>query len=253
MPNADAHVQQQYSGTSILKTRISLHERFSRNKQPFYTWIIEHYPMRPNIRILEVGCGTGAMWRGVTLPEGARLTLTDMFPAMCDAARESTAHMAAQVSCQVADVQALPFADSSFDLVCANMMLHFVPDIDKALSEVRRVLAPNGTFCAVTLGQRGHNEVLMDMIGRHWGREYPFSLENGATCLQRHFAYVTRIDRDDALDITDLDALVDYIRSLPVQEQLDGLSDGDIKSKLAPYMQNGVLTLPKAYGVFIAK
>ena len=46
----------------------------------------------------------------------------------------------AQVSCDVVNIEAVPYADSSYDVVIANMMLYHVPDLHKGLSEVRRGL-----------------------------------------------------------------------------------------------------------------
>ena len=51
--------------------------------------------------------------------------------------------------------QDLPYADESFDVVAALWMLYHVPDVDRALAEVRRVLRPGGLFVAVTNGD-GH-------------------------------------------------------------------------------------------------
>lgn len=58
-----------------------------------------------------------------------------------------------------ADAQALPFRDASFDAVIANHMLYHVPDIPRALGEVRRVLKPSGFCYAATMGVANMREV----------------------------------------------------------------------------------------------
>ena len=63
------------------------------------------------------------------------------------------------VEARVADVQDLPFADDSFDVVAAMWMLYHVPDLDRGLAEVRRVLRPGGRLVAVTNGD-GHTAEL---------------------------------------------------------------------------------------------
>ena len=49
-----------------------------------------------------------------------------------------------EVDARVADAEALPFADGSFDLVFGHAVLHHLPDLDQAWREIHRVLAPGG-------------------------------------------------------------------------------------------------------------
>ena len=48
-------VQNQYATSTRLETRISIHEQYSRNKQPFGEWILSHYHLQPDEKVLEVG------------------------------------------------------------------------------------------------------------------------------------------------------------------------------------------------------
>ena len=56
-------VQKQYENAANLNTRISIHEKYSVNKQGFGNWIVSNYQIINGMRILELGCGTGDMWR----------------------------------------------------------------------------------------------------------------------------------------------------------------------------------------------
>ncbi len=56
-------VQNQYKTADNLNTRISIHKKYSTNKLGFNNWIFSHYNISPNIRILELGCGTGDIWK----------------------------------------------------------------------------------------------------------------------------------------------------------------------------------------------
>lgn len=67
----------------------------------------------------------------------------------------------------VADAQALPFADATFDAVIANHMLYHIPDLPRALAEIRRVLKPAGRFYASTIG-REHMHELDELIWECW-------------------------------------------------------------------------------------
>ena len=57
------NIQKQYQTASNLNTRITIHEKYSTNKQPFGDWIVSHYEIMPGDKLLELGCGTGSMWK----------------------------------------------------------------------------------------------------------------------------------------------------------------------------------------------
>ena len=61
---------------------------------------------------------------------------------------------------RVIDIQDIPYAEGEFDAVIANMMLYHVPDLNRGLSEVRRVLKKDGTFYCATYGEHGIVEYL---------------------------------------------------------------------------------------------
>ena len=84
-------VEAQYATADRLNRRISIHEKYSVNRQGFGPWIASHYDFHPGQRILELGCGTGDMWRGQldSLPQGCTLLLTDASEGMLQAAKEN--------------------------------------------------------------------------------------------------------------------------------------------------------------------
>jgi ubiquinone/menaquinone biosynthesis C-methylase UbiE len=101
----------------------------------------------PYPRALEVGAGTGFFLLNLAqagvLDEGH---VTDISPGMVAAARRNAAALGYDVEGQVADAEQLPYDDGSFDLVVGHAMLHHVPDVERALAEVLRVLRPGGRF-----------------------------------------------------------------------------------------------------------
>lgn len=244
-------VSGQYASSARLETRISIHEKCSRNKQPFGEWIAEHYHLKCSEQVLELGCGTGSMWANISLPEGCHVTLTDLSPGMVDAARTNTAHLGAEYA--VCDAMALPYADASFDVVIANMMLYHVPDIALALREIRRVLKPDGRFFAATFGEHGVVECVLDMLGLPCTVNHRFTLQNGEDQLSACFSRVERHDRADALDVTDPDDLIAYLRSLAGMTVLADMPDDTLRAAFVRRMQGGVLSLPKEYGLFICQ
>lgn len=92
------------------------------------------------MRVLELGCGTGDMWKRKSnlITKCAELVLTDFSEGMIQTAH-STIGDFPNVTYRVVDIQEIPFEMNKFDIVIANMMLYHVPDLGKGLSEVKRV------------------------------------------------------------------------------------------------------------------
>lgn len=64
----DENIKQQYSTADNLNTRISIHQKYSVNRQGFGNWIFSNYQIYKGMSVLELGCGTGEMWLGKTMP-----------------------------------------------------------------------------------------------------------------------------------------------------------------------------------------
>lgn len=109
MKNDNKGVETQYRTAEKFNVRISIHEKYSINSQPFGEWIVSQYEIRLGSRILELGCGTGSMWRGKLslLDGGAYLTLTDFSSGMLEEARNNVGESPNVDFCQV-DIQNIP-------------------------------------------------------------------------------------------------------------------------------------------------
>ena len=93
------------------------------------------------LRVLDAGCGSGPLSQALG-ERGAVVSGFDGSPAMLDLARQ---RLGADADLQVADLAApLPYADDSFDVVVAALVLHYVKDWSSTLGELRRVLKPGG-------------------------------------------------------------------------------------------------------------
>ena len=104
----------QYGTADKLNTRISIHAKYSVNKQGFGNWIFSNYRFAPGMRVLEAGCGTGSMWRGKEeyIRLCGEIVLSDLSEGMLEAARQNVgAHE--NVSFAAVDVQAIPYPSSS--------------------------------------------------------------------------------------------------------------------------------------------
>ena len=163
--NNETAVKTQYASSANLSTRISIHAKYSTNKQGFGNWIAAHYPVSAGMSVLELGCGTGAAWlnQREIIDACSRITLTDFSEGMLTKTK-GTLKQYSTIEYAVVDIQNIPYADQSFDMIIANMMLYHVPDIPRALSEVRRVLRKGGTFCCATYGENGIMEYLAGLF-----------------------------------------------------------------------------------------
>jgi SAM-dependent methyltransferase len=115
------------------------------------------------------------------------------------------------VAAQVADVQELPFADGDFDVAVAAWMLYHVPDLDRGLAELARVLRPGGRLVAVT-NSRFHLLELRELVGSGPSL-LKFNRENGLELLAPHFADVRREDIDGRLEFADRAEVEEYVRA----------------------------------------
>jgi SAM-dependent methyltransferase len=169
-------------------------------------------------RVLEVGCGWGELAAWIARDTGAAVLAVDISPRMVELAR------AGGVDARLADVQQLPFADAEFDVVVAAWMLYHVPDIDRALAEIARVLRPGGRLVAVT-NSKTHLLELRELVGSG-PSTLSFSRESGEALLRRRFQDIRRDDVDGQLTFADRPTVESYVRaSIAMSPFVDNLPE----------------------------
>ena len=250
-------VKAQYASSHGLNIRIAFHDMYSTNKYGYGNWILSNYDFPEGAKVLELGCGTASMWAGHDdlIAGCGTLMLTDLSEGMLSTARENIGERK-NVAYALADIQDIPFADDSFDAVIANSMLYHVPDIEKGIREVRRVLRNHGVFCCATYGEHNFTDVLAEWIGLDGEKFVPnhnFTMQNGEQFLKAAFASVETRFYEDSLVITNIDDLVDYLRSLASFQAISDLPSQRIQSILSRHSCNGTIKLPKEYGMFICR
>jgi len=200
-------LSEQYATDSNLRARQALWTEKEGDDAKEVLWrTLEAWQPR---RVLEVGGGQGELSERMQNELGASVTFLDQSSGMVELAR------ARGVDARVGDAQELPFADGSFDTVVAAWMLYHVPDIDRALGEMARVLTKGGALIAVTNSNR-HVEELRDLLEYdRSGFDMTFSSENGDELLRRHFATVERFDAVVRAIVRERDVLVAYRNSIP--------------------------------------
>ncbi|MBR5974271.1 MAG: methyltransferase domain-containing protein [Clostridiales bacterium] len=250
-------VKSQYQSSANLSTRISIHDKYSTNKMGFGNWIFSNYEIRPGASVLELGCGTGSMWVGKddAVSKCGQLVLSDFSEGMLDTAKEKLAKFV-KIEYKVIDIEAIPFEKDSFDVVIANMMLYHVPNLLKGLREVSRVLKDTGVFYCATYGEHGIMEHLSNIFSEYGVEDTTnknFTLQNGYDSLEKVFRFVKRRDYKDSLAVTSLKDMIDYILSFASMSDLHKIPEQKLEETLRKHMVNGILPIPKEYGMFICR
>jgi SAM-dependent methyltransferase len=155
-------------------------------------------------QVLEVGCGMGEFAERLARNLDVTVIAIDLSPRMVELSRQRG------VDARQADVQQLPFDDGAFDCVVANWVLYHVPDLDRALREIARVLSPGGHLLAMTVGLDNMKE-LWDLIGGPVSIERSFDARTGKERLSGYFAAVEQRDVEGTLVFPDAEAIRHYV------------------------------------------
>ncbi len=218
--------EEQYKDATNVNARIQLHERFSVNQYEWHRWVFDQFNLPSECRLLELGCGPGDLWlKNLShMLAGWRVILSDFSPGMLQEAKEKLTPSGHPFVFSVIDAQALPYADASLDVVVANHMLYHVPDRQRTLSEIQRVLKPGGRLYAATNGHRHlwqlkeFQRMFSSPTSIAEGETntsgiISFDLENGQEQLITWFANVTVRHYEDALVVTEVEPLLAYMMS----------------------------------------
>ena len=218
--NDPISVENMYISKDTLSTRVNLHEKYSINKYGWKNWVFDQYKMRKDIKIIEFGCGTGIAWTGKNeqIPEGVSIMLTDISPLMI---KKTKANLSSSknFTFQAMDIQNIQSTDRYYDIVIANHLLYHVPNIEKALREISRVIKDDGIFYSTTIGN-DHLYELENIYRVFEGRDkfsyssnLSFTLNNGEEILKKYFNKIDLKIYEDYFEITNTNDLMDYIVS----------------------------------------
>ena len=215
---------QQYMDSSNLDASIKLQDRFSSNRHGWYKWTFNNIKLDKKYKVLEIGCGNGALWsKNINLlDKDISITLTDVCEEMINSAKKSLSNYSDLFDFQIVDPYNIPFENESFDLVIANHILFYMKDVDKVLNEIKRVLKVGGYFYSSTIDSKNMKELESLVKGFNSNIKISeekissnFGLENGEGILSKYFCQIKKYLYEDKLVINDAKGILEYIYSIP--------------------------------------
>ncbi len=147
------------------------------------------YSRKGGRRALDLGCGAGTF----TFPLTAKYDEVygvDITQEMLDAMQQEAKRRNIRVRAVKADVSSMPFPDNHFDFIVAVGLMECLPDQDRVLAEIRRVLAPGGIASIRWLnraGVWGRTERVLKKIGISFSGPFSdnFAMLDNVKCLLR--------------------------------------------------------------------
>lgn len=252
---------QQYVDSSNLNASVKLQDRFSSNKHGWYNWTFNNIKLRKKSKVLEIGCGNGALWAKniESLNDKVEVTLTDVCQDMINDAKLNLDGCNKNFNFKIVDPNNIAYEDESFDIIIANHILFYMNDLDKVLSEIKRVLKVGGRFYCSTIGG-DHMKELEELMMKFNSNikiseeklSNKFGLDNGEYILQEYFTDIHKHLYKDELVVNDTKGILEYIYSIPgnILEVIDTK-----KKEFEVYIdkniqQNGAINITNSNGLF---
>lgn len=114
-----------------------------------YTYALLFLNLKPTMQVLDVGCGSG-IFSSLASATGASVTGIDASEALIEKAQQrgTTANFI------TGEMEELPFADNTFDVVCGFNSFQYAANINHAFNETHRILKPGGKLVVMIWGNK---------------------------------------------------------------------------------------------------
>ncbi|MCE5221634.1 MAG: MerR family transcriptional regulator [Clostridium sp.] len=241
--NMESRVREQYKSDKNLNIRSNLHS-YNINKVDFDKWCFNQINFPKNARILEIGCGTGKLWfkNKESIYKNLDITLSDFSKSMLKIAKDKLKDIDYDFKYEEINVENIPYEDESFDIVIAEHMIYFASDIEKALSEIKRVLTCGGMLyvsansCETMAELNKLVEKFDSSLGiDNNGYSSRFELENGDAVLKKYFNKVDVEILEGKIIVDDAKPVVSYKASTI---QGSSILVGEKKKEFTKYLED---------------
>jgi SAM-dependent methyltransferase len=234
---------------------------------PWAAVLLELAQLQPGERVLDAACGTGVVARAALARVGAagKVTGVDLNPAMLEVARPTPDGAGQAIAWQEGNLEALPFADGSFDVVLCQQGLQFCPNKAAAAKELHRVLREGGRLTLSVWREIRHFPYMIALtsaLANHVSAEASQRMSapcsfGSADALRAVLSQGGFKDVQVRIDILPM-RVASLERFLPAQfvaspiaADIEALDESarvaffdDIRSRLLPYMDDAGLAVP---------
>ena len=262
--------EKQYKSTQYLEARIKIHQ-FTKNQIGFHEWIFSQYDLsefeksNEEIKILDVGCGTGVFWKKNVnnfKKYKLKITFTDSSSAMVEKEKVNTEELDAKKIFEIADIDNLEKYKNQFDIVFCHNVVYHAGNKDNALKNLKDCLNDKpSSFCSITTNSEKHMLNVYE-IGRNLDKNFPtdriidsFTEEVADKMLPKHFKFEKKIEEEE-LRVTDWDILMGFVAS-GVEPRgiklVDNFWDGYKKIYEEELKNNGYFKIIKRSPLYICK
>jgi len=141
-------------------------ERIAHTLHEMHETMIDSVEARPEDLWLDIGCGTGEL-AFLATRTGATIHGTDISTVMVDTAKRQAGERGHDLMFEVADCEALPYDDATYDVVTSSVGVIFAPDHERVVAELARVLRPGGRLALTAWTTEGPVGDFFKIIGRY--------------------------------------------------------------------------------------
>ncbi|MFX1501429.1 MAG: class I SAM-dependent methyltransferase [Promethearchaeota archaeon] len=225
------YAKQQYETHQNLNDRMNLWS-YGTNPESLQKWIFNKIQLQEHERVLELGCGTGQLWLDNfrKVPSTCSIILSDFSKNMLDKAKKNLQPLNLPIKFEIIDAENIPFPNEVFDIVIGCHMLYHVPNIEKTLISISRILKPSGKFISTTVSQKHMQELTdflssfgldkeeFDFFSKKLDYFTEFRNETGMEVLKPFFESIEFYEYINPVNITSIAPLMRYIESLFLKE-----------------------------------
>ncbi|MFG2434597.1 class I SAM-dependent methyltransferase [Streptomyces sp. NPDC048508] len=256
-----------FNDTRMLDAKQWVHNAFRTNPKSMVDHMIDNLRLAGGEDLLDLGCGNAFILEHLRphLATGS-ITGLDIAPAVLTAAADRLRGTATPCTWIEGSADDLSMLDAdAFDRVLANYMIHYVPDLDRCFTEVRRVMRPGGIFHLTT----DRPDSMLEMYDVHFtalramnAPEHLFkatpkgrlSLDNGTDLLSPYFDDVEKVMWQDQLRFTEPGPFMEFYRvghnHCCASSEPDQRLDEAFFAELRGRVREQVVAAIAAYGYF---
>ena len=260
----------QYKSDDNLKKRISIHD-YSSADQEWFHWLFEREQIKAGMKILEIGCGDGTLWKRVAdiLPSDLEIHLVDYSDGMLSSVRtvatdimEKYPEKNLRFVIEKRDATDFSYPTAGFDLIMANHMLYHVAKESRLqlYPKIKSLLAKDGRFTCTLIGQH-HMKELHDFVTEFYPSiKFPSGgfdiwLETAKAELESFFNVLSVEEHKNDLYVPDEELIFNYVGSYSkeAKELISRDRDTFFKRVQSKMNDDGTMFIHKSTGVVICE